>query len=181
MRRAWTAVPCLLCKRGAIPNGVAGQSGALLSPVQRGSPSRTLMRPPVVKSHTAPRRGFLLFSALQGLGVVDAAGVCPDWIAVPRCTPTWLHHTRMEALSPARARAEQATTGALRPRNKFVPSNRPLQERGGTGPGRQFEPGAGAGQPTETVDDDRRIDKSQRGRPIQGQGSGRNGLCPPAR
>jgi hypothetical protein len=41
-----------------------------------------------------------------------------------------LHHTRLEALSPVRARAEKAIHGPLRPSNNVVPSARPLQKHG---------------------------------------------------
>jgi hypothetical protein len=85
-----------------------------------------------------------------------------------RGTPTWLHHTLLEALSPARAMAEKVTYGSLRPRKNAVPSDRPLQQSGCTCRVRQGEPGSGEGQHTGTVDDSRRRDQSPSGCPSNG-------------
>jgi hypothetical protein len=93
----------------------------------------------------------------------------------------WLHQTLIEALSPGRASAEKAMYGPLRPRNNVVPSARPIQKHGCTGPVRQLEPGLEEGQHPATVGDYRRLCKSQSGRPIKGQGSGIHGLCTPER
>ena len=62
---------------------------------------------------------------------------------------------------------------SLRPSNKAVPSYRPLHKEGCTCTVRQLAPGVGEGQHTGTVDDLRRMYKSQSGRPINRQGSGK--------
>jgi hypothetical protein len=81
------------------------------------------------ETHSPPER-FLLFFRLPGTRRSRSSVVCPDLLSVPRCTPMWLHHTRIEALSPVRASAEQAIHGPLRPRNTVVPSARPMHKHG---------------------------------------------------
>jgi len=77
-----------------------------------------------------PQSGFWLFFRLSGTRRSRSSVTCPYLISVPRCTPMWLHHTRIEARSPVRASAEKAMHGPLRPRNNIVPSARPLQKHG---------------------------------------------------
>jgi hypothetical protein len=90
----------------------------------------TLMRTPFVKRHPPPPSGFLLFFRFAGARRSRSSVACPDVIPGHRCTPLWLHQTLLEALSPVRASAEKAMPGSLRPRNKAVPSHRPLQKSG---------------------------------------------------
>jgi hypothetical protein len=61
---------------------------------------------------------------------------------------------------------------ALRPRNRSVPSYRPMQSGGGTASVRQLVPGSGEGQPTSTMFDSCHIQRGQSGRLINGTGSG---------
>jgi hypothetical protein len=91
----------------------------------------TLMRPPLVKRHTTSMSGsFPLFHAGDG-------GVRTRELTSFRCAgaeATCLHHTRIEALSPARWRLHRASGGPVRPRNLSVPSYRPIQRGGCTVP-----------------------------------------------
>lgn len=82
----------------------------------------------------SPSERFWLFFRLPGTRRSRSSVACPAVIAVPRCTPMWLHQTLLEALAPVRAHAEKALHGPLRPRNNIVPSARPLQKHGCTVP-----------------------------------------------
>jgi hypothetical protein len=70
------------------------------------------------------------------------------------------------------ASTERPSQDLLRPRNRSVPSYRPTQRSGYTGPVRQFVPGSGEGQHTLMVFDQRRMVRSRSGRPIKAEGSG---------
>jgi hypothetical protein len=117
-------------------------------------------------------RFFAFFSAFQGRAQSTVGRMsCRDCCA--QVHAKGLPHTLIEALSPAQASAEKSPYGPLRPRKHAGPSYRPLPQGGGPGIVRQCEPGAGERQPPATVDDARRLDKSQSGDPSNRQGAGR--------
>jgi len=72
------------------------------------------MKPLIVKTQTTPVSGrFLLFHVGDG-------GVWNRELTSFRCAgaeDTWLHYTRIEALSPARWRLHRACSGLVRPTN----------------------------------------------------------------
>ena len=103
-------------------------------------PSRTLMRTPFVKRQTPPQSGFFAFFPLSRASRSRQSVTCPDVISVRRCPPMWLHHTRIEALSPSPASAEKSLEGTLRPRNNAVPSYRPSMLPLLSSPRRIFSP-----------------------------------------
>ena len=113
---------------GARALGVGGRGGSQCQA------RPTLMRTPFVKRQTPPSERFWLFFRLPGTRRSRSSVACPDLISLPRCTPMWRHHTRIEALAPVRARAEKAMHGPLRPRNTVVPSARPMHKHGCTVP-----------------------------------------------
>jgi hypothetical protein len=70
------------------------------------------MRSPPVKRQTIPLSGFFLFFPLTGLGAVDSQSRVLTRVPDAGANPVWLHHTRIEALSPPWWRL-QRTVGVI--------------------------------------------------------------------
>jgi hypothetical protein len=75
-------------------------------------PHLTRMRSPPVKRQTIPMSGFFLFFPLTGPGAVDSQSRVLTRFPDAGANPAWLHHTRLEALSPPWWRL-QSTVGVL--------------------------------------------------------------------
>jgi hypothetical protein len=65
-----------------------------------------------VKRQTIPMSGFFLFFPLTGLGAVSSQSRVLTRLPDAGANPVWLHHTRMEALSPPWWRV-QRTVGVI--------------------------------------------------------------------
>ena len=96
--------------------------------------------------------GFFLFFPLTGLGAGYSQSRVLTRFPDAGANPVWLHHTRMEALSPPWWRLHRTVEGyPLRPRNDAVPAYRPIQSCGYACAACQFVSGSGEGQPTSPV------------------------------
>jgi hypothetical protein len=76
-------------------------------------PGRTLMRTPVVKRHTTPKSGFLVFFRRVGPGVVSLSQRVLTWFPCSGTDTLCLHQTLIEALSPWRWRVQRSMDAIL--------------------------------------------------------------------
>ena len=68
-------------------------------------------KPPILGQ--PPRSGFLPFFPLSRAWRSQPSSSCSDLIAMSRCHPSWLHHTRLEALAPPGERWQSTVGGRL--------------------------------------------------------------------
>ena len=137
---------------------------------QSGTPSRTLMRPPVVKRQTTPRSGLLAFFPPLRSRCRQQSVAGSDGMSVHRCQPSVAApHTYGGSIAIEVARAESDACRPLRPSNIAVPAYRPTQKRGAM-VRRPCVPGAGEGQHPATLSDSRRLDSSGGGVQANAQG-----------
>jgi hypothetical protein len=71
------------------------------------------MRTPLVKRQTAPSERFLAFFPRSRAWRSRPSVSSADLISMSRCTPPWLHQTRIEALSPWQWRVQRDAVWSL--------------------------------------------------------------------
>ena len=133
---------------------------------------RTLMRTPVVKRHTSPESGVLLFFRRVAPGVVILWHRVLPGLRSAGAALLWLHHTRMEGLPPGPGACRARWDGSRRPRTIAVPAYRPPHKRGGTALGASALQGRGEGQPPGTLRPVRPLARSESQRPRTRAGAG---------